>query len=360
MNVPLRTRRFIYPLVLASAALFLAVEVSSFLRVFPGREREPKVVFIKPHLPPGLIALELRNQGVLTSRWKFKLLVHLLGVGRKLKPGEYNFPVPSSPLEAVRTLVAGKVILHKVLFPEGITVDGMGHVLAEAGLVDTQSFEELTHRSDLPARFGIPAGSLKGFLFPDTYFLSKLDDGEAILRTVYERFKAVITPQDHLRARELRLSLLQWVTLASLIEKESSLTSEQPMISSVFHNRLKKWMRLQSDPTVIYGIPDFNGNLTKKDLQTPTPYNTYTKMGLPPGPIANPGLSALRAAIYPATTNFLYFVARKDGTHAFAATYEEHLKNVARYQLGKPASPMPPPSSETKSLQQKDRTPPLP
>jgi UPF0755 protein len=123
------------------------------------------------------------------------------------------------------------------------------------------------------------------------------------------------------------------VTLASIIEKETGAPSERPIISSVFHNRLKKNMRLASDPTVIYGIEDFDGNLTRKDLERPTPYNTYMKKGLPPGPIANPGAKAIEAALYPANTDYLFFVSKQDGTHHFSRTYQEHEKAVRKYQL---------------------------
>ncbi len=343
MRAGLLVRRFVHFLVMALAALFLAMEAYSFIRVLPFCPRETSLVFIKPHLPPGLITAELQNRGVLEERWKFKLLVRLTGAARKLRPGEYSFFVPSSPLEVLRILIEGKVILHRVTVPEGSTVARIGKALTDAGLPEGGvSFERLVHQPGFPSRLGVPQDSFEGFLFPDTYFFSRLNDGETILRTMNERFKSTVTPEDEHRANALGLTLAQWVTLASIIEKESGLASEQLLISSVFHNRLKKKMRLQSDPTVIYGIPDFNGNLTKKDLQTPTPYNTYTHGGLPPGPIANPGLGALKAAINPAKTDFFYFVARKDGTHAFSATYEEHERNVERYQLNHTASSLSP------------------
>ena len=147
------------------------------------------------------------------------------------------------------------------------------------------------------------------------------------------RFQEVFTPAWEERARERKMTVHQVVTLASIIEKETGAPAERPVISSVFHNRLQKDMRLASDPTVIYGIKDFNGNLTRKDLTTPTPYNTYKIKGLPPGPIANPGADAIQAALYPADTDFLFFVSKRDGTHHFSKTYPEHEKAVRKYQL---------------------------
>jgi UPF0755 protein len=344
--------RFLRVVLLLLISFALAFEALTFVRIVPYRERAPKILFIRPHTPPGLIARELSEAGVLESRWKFKLLVRLTGAGKKLKPGEYNFFVPSSPLEIVRTLTGGKVILHRVTVPEGLTVADIGRVLAGVGLMNATVFEDLVHDPGLAARVGVPSSSFEGFLFPDTYYFSKLDDPETMLRAMHDRFRAAISPGDEAKAKALGLSLVQWVTLASMIEKESGVRTEQPVIASVFINRLRKKMRLQSDPTVIYGIPGFNGNLTKKNLQTPTPYNTYTNAGLPPGPIANPGEGALKAAVNPAQTNYLYFVARQDGTHAFSATYEEHLGNVNVYQLHRP-----PPVPTPMSLPRTDRTP---
>jgi UPF0755 protein len=336
MTVQTVLDRFLRVLLLLLISFALAFEALTFVRIVPYREREPKVVFIRPHTAPGLIALQLSEAGVLTSRWKFKLLVRLMGVGKRLKPGEYNFFVPSSPLEVVRTLTEGKVILHRVTVPEGLTIADVGRVLSGVGLMNAPVFEDLVHDPGLAARMGVPSSSFEGFLFPDTYYFSKLDDPETMLRAMHDRFRAALSPEDEAKAKALGLSLVQWVTLASMIEKESGVRTEQPVIASVFINRLRKKMRLQSDPTVIYGIPGFNGNLTKKDLQTPTPYNTYTNAGLPPGPIANPGEGALKAAVNPADTNYLYFVAKKNGTHAFSATYEEHVRNVDVYQLHRP------------------------
>ena len=157
--------------------------------------------------------------------------------------------------------------------------------------------------------------------------------GEDVIRHMYGKFRAVFTPEFEKRARELGFSRREIVTLASIIEKETGDPGERPLISAVFHNRLKKGIRLQSDPTVIYGMWNrFDGNLRKRDLQEKTPYNTYRIGGLPAGPIANPGIDSIRAALYPADVDYLYFVSRNDGSHAFSGTLEEHNRNVWKYQ----------------------------
>jgi UPF0755 protein len=293
------------------------------------------VLFIKPGLSVREISRQLQEGRVLDAPWKLRLLARVTGKQKELKPGEYRFDVPSPPWRVLRTMVEGKVILHKVTIPEGFAAKEIVATLVLSGLADRQDLMEQLVRKDLLARLRVPGGSFEGFLFPDTYFFSKTDETEKMLETMVARFRQNITPDDVRKSKELGLNLLQWITLASIIEKESSVPAEHPIISSVFHNRLKKKMRLQSDPTVIYGIPDFDGNLTRKDLETPTPYNTYTQGGLPPGPIANPGASAIHAAVNPGRTEYLYFVADRQGKHVFSKTYEEHQKAVATFQLSR-------------------------
>ena len=215
-------------------------------------------------------------------------------------------------------------------------MEGVARAVHAAGLVDLDAFRRQLYRKDLLDYFGLPGQTFEGFLFPDTYYFAKTDAAMKMIETMVARFKEAIAPEDERNAKELGFNLLQWVTLASMIEKESSIPDEHPLISSVFHNRLKKKMRLQSDPTVIYGLPHFNGNLTKRNLETPTPYNTYTHAGLPPGPIANPSASAIHAAVNPPKTDYLYFVADQQGRHIFSKTYADHLKAVAVFQLHRP------------------------
>jgi len=184
---------------------------------------------------------------------------------------------------------------------------------------------------------GVEAPSLEGYLFPDTYFFSPLDGTEKVLAAFVGRFHKVFTPEMAAEARKAGFSVHQIVTLASVTEKETAREEERPLVSAVFRYRLRLGMPLQADPTVIYGIENFNGNLTRKDLETRTPYNTYTEPGLPPGPIANPGRSSLLAAIHPADVPYLYFVAREDGSHEFSTSLADHNRAVNRYQRSRHA-----------------------
>jgi UPF0755 protein len=179
----------------------------------------------------------------------------------------------------------------------------------------------------------IKAETFEGYLFPDTYLFPKDTTSEEIISTMVKRFRSVFKPEWKNRAEALGFSIHQVVTLASIVEKETGVASERPVISSVFHNRLKRKMRLESDPTVIYGIKDFDGNITKKHLAEPTPYNTYVIRGLPPGPIANAGVGAFEAVLFPADTKFLYFVSKKDTTHQFSTNIKDHNRAVRKYQL---------------------------
>jgi UPF0755 protein len=331
-----RLSPFVWAYWLMIAVVILSVlsyEALTFVRNIPPTARDSAVVFIPPGQTVRDIAELLNEVGVLKSSWKLRILARIRRKQAALKPGEYRFDVPSPPWSIINALVEGKVILHRVTLPEGLTMREIAQVLSDEKLVELEAFLSELKRPELLTYFNIPGPTFEGFLFPDTYYFSRVDGAQKMIETMVARFAQAATSEDERKASTLGLNKLQWVTLASIIEKESSIVDEQPIVSSVFHNRLKRKMRLQSDPTVIYGIPNFNGNITKKDLLTPTPYNTYTQVGLPPGPIANPGATSLKAAANPATTEYLYFVANRQGRHVFTKTYQEHLAAVATYQL---------------------------
>ncbi len=313
--------------------LFFGFELLTFFRNIPYVPRDSVVVFVKPGSSVKEISTQLSESNILLSPWKFRFLTRLRKKQAALKPGEYRFDLPSTPWAVLETLIGGKVLRHKITVREGLTVKDVTEIVTQTKLVNINEFQNALARQDLLKSFEVPSETFEGFLFPDTYYFTKTDGAIRILETMVARFRQAIVPQDEHKAKEIGFNLLQWVTLASIIEKESNLSQEHRFISSVFHNRLRKRMRLQSDPTVIYGIPNFNGNLTKKDLTTKTPYNTYTKYGLPPGPIGNPGASALHAAVNPENTDYLYFVADRKGRHVFSKTYKEHLKAVLLFQL---------------------------
>lgn len=290
------------------------------------------------YIPKGAGLQEIQrilvDEGIPVDDVRFLLLARLNGSAGQLRFGEFRIPRGLKPGDVLRILVSGKVLYHPLTFPEGLTVAQVSAILEEAGWIDGQVFLSLTKDASFIKSMGLEQPSLEGYLFPDTYSLVKGESDEAaIIKMMVDRFLQVweeIKPE-----AETSMSMQQVVTLASIIEKETGSAAERPLIARVFLNRLNKGMRLQSDPTVIYGIADFNGDLTRADLRKKTPYNTYVIKGLPPGPICNPGKEAMQAVFAPAVSKALYFVSKNDGTHHFSRTLKEHNRAVYKYQIKK-------------------------
>jgi UPF0755 protein len=280
-------------------------------------------------------ARALQQAGLVSDALRFTLVARFDKKAKLIKAGEYFFSTTMTPREILNQMVEGRVHLYRLTIPEGYNLLQIAAAVAEAGLGSEKRFLATARDPQTARHFGINADTLEGYLFPDTYYFPHGLDSLTIIATMVKQFRAAFKPAWRQRAKELGMSVHQVVTLASIIEKETGAPEERALISSVFHNRLKKGMRLETDPTVIYGIPNFDGNLTRRDLETYTPYNTYMIKGLPPGPIASPGALSLKAALYPADTHFLYFVSKKDGTHKFSTTIKEHIAAVRKYQLGK-------------------------
>jgi UPF0755 protein len=280
------------------------------------------------------ISRHLVQEGFVKDVILFKLLVRYQRLSKKIQAGEYALSPAMPPKELLVILTSGRVKLYRITIPEGHNLWETALLVERAGFGTQENFIALARNPELAASLGITADDLEGYLFPETYLFARNASHREIIRKMVQRFKAVYTPQWQARTRELGFTRHQIVTLASIIEKETGTGSERPLISSVFHNRLKRKMRLESDPTVIYGIPNFNGNITRKDLRRITPYNTYRIKGLPKGPIANPGRHSLEAALFPASTDFLFFVSKKDSTHKFSTNFRDHNRAVRRYQLG--------------------------
>lgn len=286
------------------------------------------------------IAQNLFEKNIISSPRRFKLYVRITGQHQKLKAGEYLFNGPKTDQQIVAMLVQGQVYRHKITFPEGWTVKQIAALLEREGLVSAADFMLQANDADKIRSLILPqfqidktrVVSAEGFLFPSTYFFPKKTKPETMIQEMIKNFNQAFSPAWIARMQEISMTLNQTVTLASIVEKETGAAFERPMISSVYHNRLKIGMRLQSDPTTIYGIRDFNGNLTRKDLEAATPYNTYVIKGLPPGPIANPGRDAIAATLYPESTKFLYFVSKNNGTHFFSENYRDHNRAVDQYQ----------------------------
>jgi UPF0755 protein len=265
----------------------------------------------------------------------FRLLVLGTMTGKKLKFGEYSFPAPSSAVDVWRKLVGGEITRYSVTIPEGANLYDIAESLANLGLADPEKFLDAAASPDLVRRLDIPGATVEGFLFPDTYLLEKSMSPEDILEVMVRQFRRRFLPEWETRAREAGFSILQLVTIASIIEKEAGIDEEKPIVSAVIRRRLSLGMPLQMDPTVIYGLKRFGVELTRKDLQTPSPYNSYLNRGLPPGPIANPGGPAIKAALWPADADYLFFVSRNDGSHRFSRTLQEHIEGVASYRKEK-------------------------
>jgi len=299
----------------------------------PAQERPPsKVIAIPDGATFQQVATLLERERLIKSRSAFLLLGRTQSAYRKIQAGEYELNAAMMPAEILSKLLSGQVVLHPLTIPEGYTMAQIADLLKQQGFGDQQEFMRLASDRAFIASLGIASDTLEGYLYPDTYKLTRGSKSKDLLIAMVERLREVYTPEFKARAEELKMTQHEVLTLASVIEKETGASSEREEISAVFHNRLKKRIPLQSDPTVIYGLPEFDGNIRKKDLSSPSPYNTYRVQGLPPGPIANPGVHAIRAALFPSGSRALYFVSRNDGTHHFSSTLTEHNDAVEKYQ----------------------------
>ncbi|ADH86912.1 endolytic transglycosylase MltG [Desulfurivibrio alkaliphilus] len=291
------------------------------------------------YIPPGssFAAVErtLVEAEVLREDRRFRWLAYLSGQRGRLRAGEYAVAAGASPREILQLLTTGRTVRRQVTIPEGSNLFQVARLLAGQQLLDAEDFVAYVTDPVTVKRFGLdspsPAPSLEGWLFPDTYFFTRGQSKEEITAVMVRRARTVL---DELLAGrdDSGLSRLEIMTLASIVEKETGLAEERSLIAGVFFNRLEKGMRLQTDPTVIYGLQSFDRRLSRQDLRTPTPYNTYTIHGLPPGPIANPGRAAIAAVLEPEETDYLYFVSRNDGSHQFSTNLRDHNRAVNRYQ----------------------------
>jgi UPF0755 protein len=290
------------------------------------------VVWIEPGQSFSEILAQLQEAGLVRHPKRFRWLACLKGDERRIRAGEYLLSASMSPWAILDTMVRGEILLHKVVIPEGSTLSEIGQVLETAGLVSEEAFLRAAPDPGLIKALGLEGHSLEGYLFPETYHFPKGVSAEQIIKKLVAHFHSVFTPAWAERAHAMGFTTHQVVTLASIVEKETAKPEERPLVAAVLLNRLKRGMRLESDPTVIYGIQDFDGNLTRNDLKTMTPYNTYRVTGLPPGPIANPGRASIEAVLYPSEEPYLYFVSKNDGSHHFSRTLSEHDRMVWRYQ----------------------------
>ena len=309
--------------VFAVAHLSIAPRQSSFL---------PAEVRIEQGEPLSAVVRKLRENRVISNERLFSLWARVTGADKKIHWGLYRFDIPLSPREVLDRMVLGKGIFQVVTIPEGYTVNDIADLLQQLKISDKQKFLAAASDPQLLASLGLQDKGIEGYLFPSTYHFTPGTPEKDIVLAMVEQFRKVSQPLFEQRDRDDPLTPHEIITLASIIEKETAVESERPLVSAVFHNRLKLHMPLQSDPTVIYGLSEFDGNLTRKNLQDPSPYNTSRIAALPPGPICNPSLSSIRAALKPADAPFLYFVSKNDGTHLFSERLEDHNRAVKIFQ----------------------------
>jgi UPF0755 protein len=323
-------------LVIIISLLFIVFQDLYFYSKEPAQiNAEPQIIMISSGQNFKSITRVLYEEKIIRYPFKFKLFARIKGFDRSVKAGEYLLSSSMSPEKILETLVEGKVYLYRITIPEGYNLNQVASLLEEKGVVKGTEFLEAANDPNFTEKLGINAKNFEGYLFPETYFFPKNISPRKIISTMVNRFHINFIPLWEKRHPDLTFSIHEIVILASIIEKETGIAEERPLISSVFHNRLNKNMRLQSDPTVIYGAEDYDGNITRKHLITPTPYNTYTNRGLPQGPIANPGKASLESALFPLESPYLFFVSKNDNTHFFSTNYDDHRKAVKKYQLNK-------------------------
>ena len=326
-----------------NTALLLAVSLTAaatllFVRDYDAAPAGPsgKVLFeIAPGQSVRAVARNLRSEGIVRRPWAFLAGYRLFHAGRTLKAGEYEIALPIAARDLLRALFEGKVFLRPITVPEGLTAAEVDELFRASAFPMKGSFAEAAKDPGPAASWDTRASDLEGYLFPDTYRFAKDTPASLVAATMAARFGKAFGGAEARRAAELRMTVREVVTLASLIEKETAVPEERPLVSAVFHNRLRIGMKLDCDPTVIYALKKdglWRGRILLQDLKYPSPYNTYVSRGLPPGPICSPGEASLRAALRPAAEEFLYFVADAAGRHAFSRSYREHIVAVRRYR----------------------------
>jgi UPF0755 protein len=317
--------------ILALVAVF-AVKANFWLREQlrkpPAAGFTPQVVIIPPGKSLRRTANVLKEAGIIRDVNSFIILARITRQDKKLQSGRYRFDEPLAPVWVLKTLTRSGTLTEHVTIPEGYTLNEIAHTLAEQESVDARQFLALAHDPAFLASHGIEAPSAEAYLFPSTYNIYWKMDPKKALSLMTNEFKKVFNDSLKRRAAALGMTTHQALTLASIIEAEGKKDTERPIISSVFHNRLKENMPLESCATVEFILPEHKGRILFADLKVPSPYNTYLHAGLPPGPICSPGRTSIHAALHPAATDYLYFVANGDGSHTFTRTGAQHAQAI--------------------------------
>jgi UPF0755 protein len=297
---------------------------------------DKKNINVPVDIPTGASFIEvtekLNQAGLVKSRIFFYSLATIRNARKHICAGEYEINTSLTPLAMINKLMRGEVKEHKVLIPEDFSLQEIVARLDSEKLINKEIFFELARDKEFLESLKINADSIEGYLFPDTYYFNRSMNTRQIMKKMVNRFWEKVTPEMINKAQGLGFNIHQFVTFASIIGKESGNDAEKPLIAAVFRNRIKKRMPLQSDPTAVYDLDSFNGKVLRSHLRRKSPYNTYIIRGLPPGPIANPGVASLQATLNPAPVNYLYFVSKKDGSHFFSASLNEHNRAINRYK----------------------------
>lgn len=326
--------RIVFKLILLLLLMVMAMAAwFSWAALLPVTPAEASYVLLRPGWGTRHIAETLQRQGIIRSATAFLLLHYAMGKGN-LKAGEYKFDAPASALQVRERVLRGDVFARTVVVPEGYNIYDIAEVVEQAGLGRAADFLAVAEQ-DVTLLDDIDPGaqSLEGYLYPDTYQFTRIDTPRDIAAAMVHRFRQTAQKIGLLGRPDIR----RVVTMASIVEKETAVAEERPLVAGVYYNRLDKNMLLGADPTVIYAsllAGRYRGTIYQSDLQFDSPYNTYKNPGLPPGPIANPGSASLKAAMHPQETNFLYFVSDNLGHHRFSNSAAEHEKNVAAYRKG--------------------------
>ncbi|HKZ16808.1 MAG TPA: endolytic transglycosylase MltG [Geobacteraceae bacterium] len=302
-----------------------------FVKFSAGSGENRVILDVKEGFTLTKIALELEKLRVISSEELFVVYAKFQGSEGNIKAGPYLFDDGMTPPVILRKLLAGDVYVRRFAVPEGYSMYQIAELLERRGIVGREKFLEQCTDPSLLAELGINASSVEGYLYPCTYDINPATTAEALVREMVFQFRKHYLRNFEAKVKALGMSSREVLTLASMVEKEAVESCERPMIASVFLNRLRRNMPLQSDPTAVYKVRAFAGRVSKKDIMLDSPYNTYRIKGLPPGPIGNPGPDAIEAVLNPARTNYLYFVAKMDGTHCFSVTLDEHNRAVERF-----------------------------
>jgi UPF0755 protein len=321
-------------IVIAGAAAYFGV--TRVYEDYKGYDAAEVFIDVPSGAGPATIGQRLVEAGVVRDAMTFRGAVWLSGRARDLKAGEYRFSEPMTPLEVIDKIARGDVYRRSITFREGLTIPEMARVFEDSGFGDAADFEKAAS-DPTPIRDVDPsAPDLEGYLFPETYALPRNTPAAVLVEQMVSFFEKSFTPEMREAVKAQGLTIREAVTVASLVEKETAVDGERPIVAAVYLNRKRLGMPMQADPTVIYALQRagrYDGNIRRVDLQFDSPYNTYRYPGLPPGPIAAPGQAALAAVANPADVDYLYFVSRNDGSHVFAETLEEHNRNVREWQI---------------------------